>query len=179
MVKGKFGKTSTSLKILWKNLSANFSFAFMSLLPTKFVKNSHILGKIYLIFLKNVLKQTRNSFNTKFQAQWKACSSSYQLKQILAVFCDLIPPILSQSSAEVLGVTEIVKEIMFEGVLGKLKSKKRFQRILLTKNQRLTLVSMWNNALREKFHFFSQEFSASINKNFILRGGLGTRLSFC
>ena len=54
-------------------------------------------------------------------------------KTNLAVFCDLIPLILGQSSVEVLGITEIVKEIKFEGVLGKLKSKKRFQRILLTK----------------------------------------------
>ena len=101
----------------------------MSLLPTKFVKNSHIRDKIYFIFLKNVLKQTRNSFNIKFQAQWKACSSSYQLKQILALFCNLLPLILGQSSVEVLGVTEIVKEIKFEGVLEKLESKKSFQRI--------------------------------------------------
>ena len=40
---------------------------------------------------------------------------------MLAVFCDLIPLILGQSSVEVLGVTEIVKEITFEGVLDKLK----------------------------------------------------------
>ena len=93
----------------------------MSLLPTKFVKKSHIWGKIYFIFLKNVLKQSRNSFNTKFQAQWKACSSSYQLKQILAVFCDWIPLIQGQSSLEVLGVTEIVKEIEFERVLDNLE----------------------------------------------------------
>ena len=93
----------------------------MSLLPTKFVKNSHIWGKIYFIFLKNVLKQTRNSFNTKFQAKLKACSSSYQLKQILAVVCGFIPLVLCQSSVEVFGVTEIVKEIKFERVLGKLK----------------------------------------------------------
>ena len=126
-----------------------FLLLFMSLLPTKFVKNSHIWSKIYFIFLKNVLKQTRNSFNTKFQAQWKACSSSYQLKQILAVFCDLIPLILGQSSVEV-----------------------------LTKNG-LTLVSMWNNALRESFILVSQEISASINKIFILGGGLNTRPSFC
>ena len=125
----------------------------LSLLATKFFKNGYIWGKIYFIFLKNVLKETRNSFNTKFQAQWKACSRSCQLKQILAVYCDLIPLLPGQSSVKVLGVTEIVKEIKFEGVLDKLKSKKRFQRILLTKNQRLTLVSMWNNALREKFHF--------------------------
>ena len=88
-----------------------FLLLFMSLLPTKFVKNSHIWVKIYFIFLKNVLKQTRNSFNTKFQAQWKACSSSYQLKQILAVYCDLILLILGQSSVEVLGVTEIAKKL--------------------------------------------------------------------
>ena len=68
-----------------------------------------------------MLKQTRNSFNTKFQAQLKACSSSYQLKEILAEVCDFIPLILCQSSVEVVGVTEIVKEIKFEGVLGKLK----------------------------------------------------------
>ena len=105
-----------------------FFLLFMSLLPTKFVKNSHIWDKIYFIFLKNVLKQTRNSFNTKFQAQWTASSSSYQLKQILAVFCDLIPLILHQSTVEVVLVTEIIKEIKFEGVWDKLESKKRFQR---------------------------------------------------
>ena len=98
----------------------------MSLLPTKFVKNSHIWSKIYFTFLKNVLKQTRNSFNTKFQAQWKACSSSYQLKQILAVFCDLIPLILGQSSVEVLGVTEMSKKLSLKGV-GQVKIKKRFR----------------------------------------------------
>ena len=147
------GKLQQVSKYYGKDCLQIFLLLLMSLLKTKFLKNSHIWGKIYLIFLKNVLKQTRNSFNTKFQAQWKACSSSYQLKQILAVFCDLIHPILGQRSVEVLGVTKIVKEIKFEGVLDKLKSKKMFRRILLTKNQRLTLVSMWNNALREKFHF--------------------------
>ena len=106
-----------------------FLLLLMSWLKTKFVKKSHICGKIYFIFLKNVLKQTRNSLNSKFQAQWKAWSSSYQLKQILAVFCELIPLILGQRSVEVLGVTEIVKKIKFEVILDKLKSRKLFQRI--------------------------------------------------
>ena len=123
------GKLQQVSKYDEKDCLQIFLLLFMSLLPTKFVKNSHIWGKIYLIFLKNVLKQTRNSFNTKFQAHWKACSSSYQLKQILAAFFDLISLILGQSSVEVLGVNEIVKEIKFEGVLDKLKSKKIFQRI--------------------------------------------------
>ena len=123
------GKLQQVSKYYEKDCLQIFLLLFMSLLPTKFVKNSHIWGKIYFISLKNVLKQTRNSFNTKFQDQWKACSSSYQLKQILAVYCDLIPLILGQSSVEVLGVTQIVKEIKFEGVLDKLKSKKMLQRI--------------------------------------------------
>ena len=47
-----------------------------------------------------------------------------------------------------------------------------------TKYLRLILVFMWNNAQREKFNFFFQEFFASFDKTFILAGGLGTRLSF-
>ena len=35
-----------------------------------------------------------------------------------------------------------------------------------------------NSTIREKFNFCFQEFFASINKIFILAGGLGTRLSF-
>ena len=124
-----FGKLQQVWKYDEKNCLQIFLLFLMTLLKTKFIKNSHISSKIYFFFLKNVLKQTRNSFNTKIQAQWKACSSNYQLKQILAVFCNLIPLILGQSSVEVLGVTEIVKKIKFEGILDKWKSRKLFQRI--------------------------------------------------
>ena len=48
----------------------------------------------------------------------------------------------------------------------------------LTKYLRLTLVFMWNSALRESLLSVFQEFFASINKIFILVGGLGARLSF-
>ena len=44
----------------------NFILLSVLLLTTKFVKNSHIWARIFFIFLKNVLKQTWNSFNTKF-----------------------------------------------------------------------------------------------------------------
>ena len=47
----------------------NFLLLSMFLLTAKLVKNSHILAKIFFIFLNNVLKQTRNSFNTKFRPQ--------------------------------------------------------------------------------------------------------------
>ena len=66
----------------------------MFLLTNKFVKNSHMLARIFFIFLKNVLKQTWMSFNTKFQRQWKDRKSSYQVKQILELFCNLIALIL-------------------------------------------------------------------------------------
>ena len=35
----------------------------MSLLTAKFAKNIHIKARIYFIFLKNILKETGNSFN--------------------------------------------------------------------------------------------------------------------
>ena len=41
----------------------------MTLLRAKFLKNSVIWARIYFIFLKNVLKQTSNSFNTIFGPQ--------------------------------------------------------------------------------------------------------------
>ena len=106
----------------------NFLLVFMSLIRTKFVRNSHIWAKIYFIFLENVLKQTWNSFNTKFEDQWKSWKSSYQVKEILALFCYLIPLILGLSSVEGLRVTKIVKEVKFEGVWSELESKRSFHR---------------------------------------------------
>ena len=126
--KENLGKLQQVSKYYERDCLQIFLLLLMSLFEIKFVKNSHIWSRIYLIFLKNVLKETRNSFNTKFQAQWKACSSSYEVKRILALFCNLIRLILGQSSVEVFGVIENVEEIKFEGVWDKLESKKRFMR---------------------------------------------------
>ena len=57
----------------------NFLLLFMFLLTSKFVRNSHIEVRIFFIFLKNILKQTSNSFNTKFQPPWKDWKSSYKV----------------------------------------------------------------------------------------------------
>ena len=62
---------------------------FMSLVTTKLVKNSHTYARIVFIFLKNVLNQTWNYFNTKFQPQWEYGKSSYQVMQILGPFWPL------------------------------------------------------------------------------------------
>ena len=50
-------------------------------------------------------------------------------------------------------VTKFVKEIKFEWVCSELGSKNCFQRQLLTKYLRLTLVFVRNSALPEKFSF--------------------------
>ena len=126
--KENLGKYQQVLNNYENDSLQNFVLVFISLIPTKFVKNSHIWAKIYLIFLKNVLKKTWNSFNTKFQDQWKSWKSSYQINHILAPFWYLIPVILGQGSVEVLGVTKIVKEIKFEGMWRELESKRSFQR---------------------------------------------------
>ena len=77
---------------------------------------------------------------------------------------------------EGLRVTKIIKKIKFEGVWGKLEAKKCFQRQPFTKYLRLTLVSMWNSAHGKSLISVFQKFLASIDKVFILAGGLGTRL---
>ena len=67
-----------------------FLLLFMSLLRALIVRNSHILPGIYFILYKNNLDQTWNAFNAKFEPQRKDGESSYQVRQILALFCRLI-----------------------------------------------------------------------------------------
>ena len=90
--------------------------------------NIHILVTIHFNFLRNILKQTRNSSNSnsKLHPQWKARKSSYQVRQILAFFSDLIALILGDKHVKGSRVRKIVKEINFEGVLEELESKKMF-----------------------------------------------------
>ena len=105
----------------------NFNFYFKSLLTAQFVRNSGILGRIYFIFLKNVLKETGNTFNTKFRLQWKDWKSSFQVREILALSWNSISLTTRQNSVRSLGATKMVKEIKFEEFWGK-KCQKFFSR---------------------------------------------------
>ena len=67
---------------------------------------------------------------------------------MLGLSCNLIALILGWNYAKGYTVTKIVKEIKFEGVWGKLKAKK-ISTDNHSQNLRLTLVSLWNSALRE------------------------------
>ena len=75
-----------------------------------------------------------------------------------------------------LRVTKNVRAIKLERVWGKLESKNTFHGQKLAKYLRPALGFKWNSGQRLISVF--REFSASINKIFILKGRLGTKLSF-
>ena len=77
---------------------------------------------------RNYLKQTGNFFDTKIQPPSKDRKSSYQVWQILGHFCHLIAPVFDYNSVKEPSLTKNVRNIKFEGVSGKLKSKKGFRR---------------------------------------------------
>ena len=105
----------------------------MFLLTTNFVKNGHILARISFIFLKSVLNQTWNAFNTKFLHQWKDRKISYQVKEGFGRFSNLIALTLGEISVKGFGFIKIIEEIKFEGTWDKLESKKEFLETIIYK----------------------------------------------
>ena len=71
-----------------------------------------VICRLEFIFLENVVKQTSNSFNTKFWPQWKQLAS----KANLEVFCNLNALILSWNCVTGVRINKIVERIKFEGV---------------------------------------------------------------
>ena len=67
---------------------------------------------------------------------------------------------------------------MFEGIWGKLKSKKAFQRESVTKYLGLTLVLMWIAYKEKSLIAIFWKLFASIHKTFIFTGRPDTSLSF-
>ena len=95
----------------------NFLSLFMFLSTAKVLKNSHILGRICFIFLKAILKQTRNFLNTKFQPHWNDRKSSYQVRQVLGLFFHLTALISGSNNVKSPRVTKIVKKnLVWKGV---------------------------------------------------------------
>ena len=79
---------------------------------------------MYFIFLKNVLKQTWNSFNAKFQPQWKDSEKQFPSIANFSNFLELNCSNVGLQQCESLSVTKIVKKKKIEGIWGKLDSKK-------------------------------------------------------
>ena len=62
----------------------------MFLLKAQIVKNSLILAAIYFTFLKNCPGPNLKSFNIEFGDQWKDQKRSYQVRENLALFWNLV-----------------------------------------------------------------------------------------
>ena len=75
------------------------------------------------MFLLTVLDQTRKSCNTKFGPPRKDRKSSYHVRQIQTLFCNLVALILGESYVKDLRVTKIVKQIKCEGSWSGLEAK--------------------------------------------------------
>ena len=88
----------------------------MFLLTINLVYNNPIQARVFFIFLKNVLNQTSNAFNTTFRRQWNDRKSSYPARQDFAVFSNLIALYSGLKSVKILRVSKLAKEIRFEGV---------------------------------------------------------------
>ena len=136
-------------------------FLFMFLLTDPMLKTVIYRLKITLFFVRNCPKKTWKTFNTKFWPKWKHRESSYQVRHILGRFWNLIALILGLNYVKGIRVTKIFREISFQGVLGKLQEKIVYGgNHSFTGYVRLTLIFVWNSALREKFNFcFSRYFS--------------------
>ena len=109
-----------SLKILWKWLSAIFSFAFYV-----FSNSSNCLfeDRIYFILLRNILKQSWKSFNIKFQPQWQDRIIIYQVRQFLALFCNLIALILGLKCVKGVELQKLSKKLSLKGAWVELQAK--------------------------------------------------------
>ena len=93
----------------------NFLLFFASLLTALIVRNNHILAGYFFIFLKNVLNQTWQAFNTKFGPQWKDRERSHQVRQILALVCILVELILDWNCTKALELQKLSRRSNLKG----------------------------------------------------------------
>ena len=104
-------------------------FCFLSLLtaPAIFSRNLLYLSK------KNVLDQTWKSLDTKFGSQWEDWKSSYQVRQNLALFCNLVALILDWNCVKGLIVTDFVKKKANWRGLERVRCKNLFPETIMDK----------------------------------------------
>ena len=116
MVKGKFAQPSKAFKFYEHYCLENVPLLFMCLLTALIVKNGQSLAGIYFIFFKkNILDQTWKAFNTKFGPQWKNRESSYQVRQVLVLFCKLAALILGENCGKALDLQKLSNKLNLKG----------------------------------------------------------------
>ena len=110
-------KSNLHVKFQGKNSFSVFEEIFISsdkvFISNLIVKNSHILAGIYFTFLK--IGVTWKAFNTKFRPQWKDWESSYQVRQILVLFCKLVSLILGWNCVRVLELQKLSNKSNLKG----------------------------------------------------------------
>ena len=120
------------------------------------LKNSHVLAVIYLVCVKTHPRSNLKGFNTKFGPQWKDWPSSFQWRQIWALFFKLLALILGWNCVKGSRITKTVKHLKFERC--ELEARNCLQRNCFyiqsfTEYLGEALVFLWNSALQEKYNF--------------------------
>ena len=141
------------------------------LVYTMFISNNHKSFHFWweenLVKHQKVTKYYKNDCLKKFLSLFMSISTAQVVKNVsvkrsekqlprkgkFRTFLQLNCSNFSLKLVKSLIVTKIVREIKFQEVWGELEAKKCFQKQSFTKYLRLTLVFMWNSALREKFNF--------------------------
>ena len=168
VVKGKFGETSKSLKILW-NCLQNFISLFLFWLAAPIVKNlGWYLGSNlgwYLLYLskkcpKTNLKVLQYQILTLVKRSEKQLPSKANFSLFLLLTCSNFSLELCDRHYSY----QNCQKIGFGGVCGELEAKNCFQRQSFTKYLKQILVFRWNSALREEFNFFFSGVLVSIKK---------------
>ena len=106
-----------------KTFDQNFFF-FMSLLTVSIGQS--YFGRNFFIFLKNTPHQTGKACNTKSGSEWNDQKSSYQVRQVLTLFC-ISETLITKTVLQFLDVIKIVKQTKFKGAGGELEVKTCFQ----------------------------------------------------
>ena len=139
---------------MFATVCKNFVLLSMFLLTALIVKNSLILAGFYFIFLKPSWTKLESLWIPNLDLSEKIGKVVIEVRQNLALFCNLVSLILSWNGVKRLIVTKLVQKINLEVTWGKLEAKICFQRQSWTKYMIQTLVFIWNSVIQESFNFY-------------------------
>ena len=104
----------------------NFLSLSMSFLTAFIVKNSYILARVYFIFLKKHRLLNLKGFQYQIWTSVKRLGKYFPSKTNFSTFLHISCPILSWNCVKGLRVPNFDKKIKFEGIWGRVGSKKLF-----------------------------------------------------
>ena len=126
---------------------------------------------LFILFVINLLLYTKKIFST---CPWKSTKLKWaSLQKLRMKFFDSVKilSIVLKWYPKIRAEKANIHNVQF-------RSESTVYLQSVAEHLGLTLVFTWKSALRERFYGYFGGFSASINKIFILAGGMGTGLSF-